>query len=438
MARTKRKTIRHLFRITIALAGLLLSSCSLFEKQPAVLWTDTPEILIAVEMFNASQSRHLVEVHYVGDLPNTLRQTGETPSLVIGKGIKTEVLTDYFQSLEYLFGELVLSKGSFYPKLLDGGTMNNRQLLVPVSFNTLLVLNKKESVRLENPSVITMDEIKKLASEFNEETDGKPERIGFSPRWPDKDFLFQWIQWQGADFAERPLGQSGKSSSPATYPITWNAQGLDAAVAALRNYTNEVNTSVETEDAFSFKYLFAPGYKNVESEKILFTAMDSASYFLLPAGTRSMYDYRYFAVKNRIAVSESIRYAGIPRKAPNKESAEQFLRWFFNPDNQKAILEKSRSLRLSESAFGIAGGFSSLQQVTETVFPAYYTDLLGHTPPKAMLTAPQPIPPSWDKLKGELILPWLNDFPGKARETSPDADFRAHLDEYLKKNPDFQ
>lgn len=434
------------------MTSLLAASCSLFDKKPAVLWTDTPEMLIAAEMFNASQNRHLIEVHYVDELTEALRlasaDNSPEPSIVIGRSLRTRTLDNYFLSLEYLFGELVLSKSSFYPTLLEGGVENNRQILVPVSFNLLLILSGRESRRQSSlddlavpqadGSIITMDEIQRYAAIFNGTSTDAARRMGFSPRWPDEDFMFQWIQLNGAAFGENKPKRERKSSGGESFPISWDPDGIQNGVVLLRDYIRAVNGSVAEEDAFAFKYLFAPGYKNVESGKILYTAMNSADYFTLAPAVRARYDYRYFSEKERLAVSEDIKYAGIPRRAPNKESAEQFLRWFFNAEHQMEILEKSRALRLSESAFGIAGGFSSLQSVTEKFFPSYYTDLLGHTAPENMILPPEPLPAFWNKLKTEFILPWLNQTAGKERESPVDAEFASSLEAYLDKNPDLR
>ncbi|MCE5255873.1 MAG: extracellular solute-binding protein [Spirochaetaceae bacterium] len=441
-----------------AMAGFLgltimLGSCSLFEKKSAVLWTDSPEMLLAVEMFNSSQNRHLLEVHYVADLADALVDRPKAPSLVIGKGLRTEAITDYFQSLEYLFGELVLSKNSFYPALLEGGVLQNRQVFLPVSFNTMMVICRKGALDEEasapslpsqtatSPTVqstsITVPTMKRLARNFNLLAEkNKAPQMAFSPRWPDKDFLFQWMQLQGADFQERMQANSTREET--AYPIKWNPEGLDSAMNAARIFIRDTNGSAEKEDAFSFKYLYTPGYRNVESGTILFTALDSASFFLLPEEVRRGLEFRYLEVASSIAVSEDIRYAGIPRTAPNKESAEQFLRWFFNPDSQKAILERSKSLQLSESEFGIAGGFSSIQHVNEASFPGCYPEIREHTPPKTMLRAPRNFPPGWKRLKSELVLPWMDEMASKSLSLSADEDFRLRLDAYLGKNPDLR
>jgi len=452
MARARKLFQFHLLRFAVALASLSLTACSLFEAKPAVLWTDTPEMLIAVEMFNASQNRHLIEVHYVGELAETLAsppmKADQRPSLIIGKGIRTASLNSYFESMEYLFGELVLPKSAFYPGLLEGGIENGRQTLVPVSFNLMLVLSGKGAARqadasepqmpAEKTATITMEEIQRRAILFNGDAKVPTERMAFSPRWPDKDFLFQWIQLGGASFAERGPKNEKKNASGEILPLTWNSPGLESAVSSLRGYVRTVNGSVAAEDAFAFKYLFAPGYRNVETGKILFAAMNSADYFTLSPMTRSKYDYRYFSEKGKLALSEGIKYAGIPRRAPNKESAEQFLHWFFNAEHQKAILEKSRTIRLSESAFGIAGGFSSLQSVTESLFPSYYVDLLGQVPPKALVAPPMIMPPAWDKIKVDVIMPWLDATAGEASGTNASDELAAKLEAYLDKNPDLR
>lgn len=441
----------HLLKAAGLLASLLALSCSLFDRKPAVLWTDTPDMLIAAELFNASQSSHLIEVHYVQDLPSALAapaEKGAGPSLVIGGGLRTSALADRFLSLEYLFGELVLSKGSFYQPLLKSGVEGKRQILVPVSFNLLLLLSAKDQPDalamgdLAAPSpdkaVITMEEIQRHAILFNAGSKPGTERMGFSPRWPDQDFLFQWMQLGGANLAENAKGKNGKAQEGLSLPLAWDQASLDRGVLRLREYTRAANGSVEAEDAFAFRFLFAPGYKNVADGRILYAPMNSAEFFTLSPVLRSKYDYRYFAEGGRLAVAEDIRYAGIPRDAPNKESAEQFFRWFFNADRQKEILGKSRALRLSESAFGIGGGFSSLREVNEEAFPSFYPDLAGMAPPERLLQPPAVMPPSWSRIKKDVVLPWLDETAGRNTAVSPSGEFSERLEAYLDRNPELR
>lgn len=452
MATGRKRISPYLLKAAALLASLLALSCSLFERKPAVLWTDTPDMLLAVELFNASQSRHLIEVHYVEDLPAALAAApgakGAGPSLVIGGGLRASALADRFLSLEYLFGELVLSKGAFYQTLLKSGVEGKRQTLIPVSFNLLLLLSGKERSERQavgdlapptpDKAVITMDALQRHAILFNAGSTPTSERMAFSPRWPDRDFLFQWAQLDGASLAENRKGKGGQGQANQPAPLAWDQAGLDRSVLRLRVYIHAVNGSVEAEDAFAFRYLSAPGYKSAAEGRILYAAMNSAEYFTLSPVVRAKFDYRYFSEGDKLAVTEDIRYAGIPRDAPNKESAEQFFRWFFNADRQKAILEKSRALRLSESAFGVGGGFSSLREVTEETFPAFYPDLAGMAPPERLLRPPEAMPPAWAQIKKDVMLPWLDETVGKNSAVSPSAELAERLAAYLDKNPELR
>jgi ABC-type glycerol-3-phosphate transport system substrate-binding protein len=439
------KGLFHCVRLSIVLASLIVSSCSLATSNTATIWTDTPEILLAVELFNASQNRHIVTVHYVDNLPESLMRSATSksaaPSFVIGKGLRTRHLSDSFQSLDHLFDGRTIQREAFFPELLKAGYEDGRQLLVPVSFNALLILQKKSmfqdlgtslDVPLPDPSVITMEDIRRRSILFDNILEGKSARMGFSPRWPDKDFLFQWLQLKGADLKEN---KSKRDKMNAPIPLVWETKSLDSAILDIRAYIEDFNISADTEDSFSFKYLSAPTYKNIENGRILFGAMGSSDYFLLSPVERARIEFKYFGNNDRIALLEDSRFAGIIKKAKGRRSAEQFLTWFFNEGNQRKLLEKSRALRISETAFGIAGGFSSLKQVTGSVFPQFYTDLRGKTPPEKLIAAGQPMPPFWDRIKKEFIIPWLDSIAASQAPIKASDDFLLKLNDYLKRNP---
>jgi len=78
-------------------------------------------------------------------------------------------------------------------------------------------------------------------------------------------------------------------------------------------------------------------------------------------------------------------------------------------ETQRLLLEARRSLRLSETSFGIAGGFSGMRIVTEQVFPQFYPDLIGHIVPEDFLAAANVLPRNWQPLKERVILPYLRE-----------------------------
>ena len=435
----------HCVRLFIVLASLIVMSCSLGRTGTATLWTDTPEILLAVELFNASQNRHLITVHYVNNLPESLMTATEkaptAPTFVIGKGLRTRHLADSFQSLNHLFDGRAIQREAFYPKLLESGNEEDRQILIPLSFNALLILQKKSEAQsptqgldipLPDPSIITMEDIRRRSILFDNVLEGKSARMGFSPRWPDRDFLFQWLQIKGTDIRE---SRSKRDRLSTLIPLSWETNRLDEAIRDLRAYIEDFNESASIEDNFSFKYLASPTYKNIVNDRILFGAMVSAEYFLLSPVERSKIDFRYFGSNERIALLEDVRYAGVIKKAKGRKSAEHFLIWFFNEKHQRELMEKSQALRISETAFGIAGGFSTLKQVTISIFPQFYTDLRGRTPPESLVAAPQALPPFWSRIKSEFFIPWLDSAAASQAPIQASEDFLLKLNDYLKRNP---
>ena len=429
---------KHCLRLTIGLASLLLLSCGTVNRV-ALLWTDCPEILTAVDMFNAVQHSELVEVRYVPDLPAALAdiesQGKGEPSFVLGRGLRARSLSNRFSPLNHLMGRLSITASSFYPELLAAGRQDEDQILLPVAFNLLLIVGA-QGMESTSP-IIDMDEIRRGTLIFNDTGAVKGERLGFAPRWPDEDFLFQWAQLRGSRFGETKPGAGRKDSKGEPFRLSWNGDALDSTISALRDFVDQVNGSAETEDAYAFKYLFAPGYQNVESGKLLFTAMDSSSFFLLPSLTRGRLVFRYFGDSGKLAVRDDIIYTGILRKGSGKNAAEGFLRWFYKAQNQAALLDRARTLRISESAFGVAGGFSAITEVTEKILPKYYADLSGKVPPATAIHPPETMPPYWYRIKKDFVLPWLASSASSNRAAAV-ADFTPAFEAYLDRNPDLR
>jgi hypothetical protein len=99
---------------------------------------------------------------------------------------------------------------------------------------------------------------------------------------------------------------------------------------------------------------------------------------------------------------------GIYKKAGNEQGATEFLSWFFDSQNQEAILERKIDMNLNNEMFGIADGFSSLRDVTEHILPIYYNQLLTNLPPAGLLKVPQKLPARWDSYKSVVVEPYLN------------------------------
>jgi hypothetical protein len=381
----------------LAILGLLLGSCALFEPPVAILWTDRPEFAFYGEYFNSSQDLYKIEIRCLPSPAEKLTGTGEYPDIVAGSWLKSASTRNLFRPLDYLFKDELIPEQSFYPRLLALGRIEDKQYLLPVSFNIpALVFAPENGVLLSNSFTIAPEEIKTISRDFNTiEDNGFFSRMGFSPAWND-EFLFIITTLFDASFREAA-------------PVAWNPQALEAAITYIRHWISEANTDIGAVDDFVFKYFYDPPAKLVISARIFFTYMKSSEFFTLAPEQRANLDFRWIAENDTIPLSEETVYYGIYRKGRAKKAATAFTQWFFREETQRLFLEKSKQNRMNETHFGIGGGFSAMQTVTEQIFPQFYPGLLGHIPPEAFLSPPNILPRNWTTLKERVILPYLRD-----------------------------
>jgi len=388
---------------------LFLPSCS--RDNVAVLWSDRPEFALYGEYFNSAQNQYKIETRYYdypalkladvfsGGKALDLLKTGskrEYPDIVAGSWLKSALTRAYFTPLNGYFKDKTLEKEAFYSRLLSMGNIDGKQYLLPVSFNAPMVifaLNKADL--LSNPFTIDFNEMKKLGKSYNAETRGVYTRMGFSPIWDD-NFLFVTATLLNASFRE-------------AQPLAWDTLALDRAMEFIFEWTKEANSGIQTVDDFTFKYYYNPPAKLALSGRILFAYMDSDYFFTLAEDQRGRLDFRWLAEKDTIPLNERSVYLGLVKKSGSSKAAAAFLRWFFNPETQHSLLEKSAQLRMQETSFGVAGGFSAMRPVTEQVFPLFYPDLLRHMPPQDFLSPPNILPSNWMTLKERVVLPYLHD-----------------------------
>lgn len=383
------------FFLFMALTFLSLISCNRNSNR-VILWTDRPEFAFYTEFFNASQSRYRVEVRYFESPAQRLAAGGEFPDIVVASWLTSAATRNSFRSMDRLFSRGSLNSASFYPRLLSLGNINRRQLLLPVNFNIPAIIFAQDFAQSpSNPFVIGLNEIKERGASFNIENNGIFRRKGFSPSAND-EFLFLTATLWGAGFREAS-------------PIAWNIQALEQSILWVQQWINDINLNIQAEDDFVDKFFSDPPYRLLNSGRILFYYMGSSDFFTLPEEHRANLDFRWIAAEERIPVYESLVFYGIHRRTRARRAAEAFTAWFFNIETQRLLLEKSRNTRMNEKSFGIAGGFSAMQTVTEQVFPHFYPGLLGHIPPDSFLHPANTLPRTWMPIKERVILPYLRE-----------------------------
>ena len=85
-------------------------------------------------------------------------------------------------------------------------------------------------------------------------------------------------------------------------------------------------------------------------------------------------------------------------------------------------------------SFGLAGGFSSLQNVTENIFPVYYPLLLKHLPQTEDFAAPNNLPHNWEQLKKEIVFPYLREQTGSFTSDEKPVPLNRRISEWYKKS----
>ncbi|MBN1696445.1 MAG: hypothetical protein JW881_02920 [Spirochaetales bacterium] len=376
---------------------VLLPGCGAFNTYRVTIGTNIPEILAYSETFNASNEKYRIEMLYHPDPQMMLGEKETPPDLVIGENLWAPSNIHKFKSLDGLFKEKQLDEGAFYPNILEPGKDMNQQRLLPLCFNLPVVLYKKTSALEDNTDMyMNLETLKTQSLQFIQSKGDRLLKMGFSPFW-NIDFLYHTAVLYHTGFRT----EDGET-------LLWNADALTRAVAFLKNWMDEIPGGYTAERSYSRKYLNAPPYQLVNDKNIQYFLLDSKEMFRIPREKLQAIDFKWLSYENGIPVYDNIIFLGIPLRAENPEGAQAFIRWIFNRENQGKLMEINHFKRL-DNVFGIAGGFSSLMEVSNTLLPKHYPLFIGHIPPPDSLIFPGPLPDHWDYIKRETIIPWISE-----------------------------
>lgn len=397
-------------------ASFLFFSCAKKETR-LVLKTNNVEFVSFAELFNASQDKIKVVVHYQDELVKALgaAKDADKPDILAGSYLQAGLEKKYFCSL----GSLVAKRGpidkdAFYPELLKSGRLNERQCLLPVSFNLpALVFYSSNYELLKDNAMLSFDDIKNLSKKFNSQSkDGVYNTMGFGPLW-SSDFLYLVFKDRGVYF----------NAGPKSISYTENAFMKSAEFA--REWIEQTNGSAKNEQDFAFKYLYMPFYSQVQSGRCLFSYATSRQIFSLSKDQIHDLDFKWICNEGKIQIEDDFVSVGIYSKSKKKSAAKKFIVWLMSEDAQRQILNRKAKMSLATDSFGIAGGFSAMQSVTERLFPIYYRSLLSNTPVADRLCAPQNFPSGWAKIKADAVEPFIMD-----SVSAPDSKFATLSERY--------
>ena len=387
------------FALVLVFTGLLIG-CK--EKDTTiVIWSDRPELASYVELFNSTHQEMKAVVVYKENPAASLppKKNEVQPDLIVGSWLKTPSAKKYYAPLDKIFSEEGLDQSIFYPQLLEYGIVDEKQYLLPVSYNLpAMVCLKSNEDLLPDQHVLTLDAIKECAAQYNA-TDkyGDYTTIGFAPSW-DYTFVYEASKILGAGYEQDGDG------------FKWNDYGLNATVEYMRKCTEEVNQSTMLEQNFMFNYLYMPKYRWVSTEKCLLAFMTSDELFSLSNEFSQNLTFRWLITDaEKFPVEDAIVTMGMYKKSKNKKLAREFLYWFYSTETQQALIERSEKMNLDSKSFGIAGGFSALKEVNISVFPGHYRVLMENLPTEENMDFGSLLPNRWANIKTQVFIPYYSE-----------------------------
>lgn len=382
-----------------AILILITTACN-GSSEPLVIWTENAEFAGYAELFNATHTDIQVTVRYkenpYGALPPAKDE--QKPDIIIGSSHRDNKACQYMLPLDYLFTEQNLTRTDFYEPLIEMGFSQEHQYMLPISFNMPAVIFSTENdMLIPDPYSLSLDEIRDAATAFNiQNNNGIHTQMGFAPIW-DSSFLYTAAKLKGISFKE----YNGS--------VIWDQLALKDTVSYLRKWTEESNTSTTAEQDYQYKYLNIPSLKWITGGDTLFAYTTSDVLFTKAPEKLQDIDYRWLQQNGKTPIEDKVIFIGLNKDSHKKREGETFILWLLNTDNQKQILEWTRTLNYVSASFGICGGFSSLKPVNEQVFPIFYPKLLGNLPQESELTIPYALPDRWESIKEQVILPYLLD-----------------------------
>lgn len=408
--------------LVYAAYAAVLFSC--YENKTAVLWSCHPEFALYANYYNAERRGYKIEVRYIEEPIAELdaaknKNSIEKPDIIIATYMYNNAAFKKFANLNSLFKHDINAQ-AFYPALLKAGSDGTAQRVIPISFNVPVAVftNDNKSLDIDN-SYIELDTLREEGISFNvKDNSGAAQRIGFSPLWEkDNSFIYLVTRLYNVDFMDNGAG------------IAWNKEALIESVTALKTWINSSTGNIQIEDDFIYKYFFNSPVRLISNKRVRFLSMNSSEYWMLDSVDQTGLEIKWICRDEKIPALENIPSFAIYKNSKAKKAAEDFAKWFFNEAAQDMLLEKTSQNQLKSSIFGIAGGFSAMRSVTDFFFPKYYEGLLGRTPPHLLLSAPPPLPETWNDIKKEVVLPFIVDY---IRDNSKDInDINNLLEEHF-------
>lgn len=384
-----------------------LFSCG-SDSTPTVVLTDRPGLVQAVEAYTEEHPELPLVVRYTPAVTAERVERREA-DLVVASGIHTDALITAMRPLDTPNMPLTADR-DFYSALLRPTRRDGRQMLAPISFGLPIVAAKSATTRgLPDPMIVDPETLMAFSAEWSRTTEsGRWTRLGFSPSW-DGQFLLDLLMIR----QPAALGSG---------PLAPDAVALTEVLAEARGWVESGDGTMAKDVDFDRRYRYVPDVDLILDGRILFTRIGFEEWTRWPEEMTEDLDFRYLSGPREIPVVDAV-YAGIPRRSDNTDAAAEFLAWILDPGVQERLMDRWR--RQGLKVFGVFGGLSSRPRVNEGPLTERFPRMEGKIPEGHYLADPVVVPDRWSRIRGEVLVPWLeNEFVDPSNTDTLDARYR--------------
>ena len=382
--------------LALAIGALCISTgCPANIAHETRIVTDTPDLQLYVDYYNARFPRAHIILSYMTDIAPERFSAPNIPDVVIAKNIAYPQSARAFGALNARRIRARYAADDLITPLLETGRSGAFQKLIPLSYNVpLIVFSREHNFTFTDSVTTTLEEIRRLSDQFTEYNDGRYTRVGYSPLW-EGDILYLGAEIFGASYRHSRAGR-----------LQWNEEQMFDALNYFSAWIdNESNPGASNQ--FTSTYFRPPAHTALISGEIGFIYMDLIEFASLGSGYHQQLDFRILANAVGVTPLDDILYIGIPRGARRKAHARDFLYWLLDSDSHALLLEENVDKNIG--IFGFAGALPITHYTTTFIIPRYYPWLIGRIPTSTRILPVSAKTRHWHLIKDEVVIPWLEN-----------------------------
>ena len=347
-----------------------------------------------VEYFNVLDYPTKIELVYVRYPAKKLLRGEEAPDLIFSSWLDSPEMSGMLISIDSLFRDELINPKDFFPKLLERGRVEDKQITLPFSFNLPAMVYRSDRTKGNlNQFVIEMEELVEWNIQTTKKENEKFSNIAFSPNW-DMNFVYLVADSLGANF-----------SSDSNGSINFDKEAIKLAVTTINSWISEIAETIKHDQDFQNTYFHKPMYELLFDERIGIYFSDIAAFALIPQHKRVKLDFRWLDLNGYVPVLSDYRSFAIPEGSNNVLGAKNFISWIYQSDVQEELFEIAIKKRIR--VFGLTGGIPVLQSVSQRILPQYHDFLIGRLLRSKDLILPSRVSVDWEQITEQVIYPWL-------------------------------